>query len=170
VASVVANGHQITACSFHTPPGANWGDVKPRTLKAIARWLPSQSLPLVFGIDANTPKTDHPDISRNEWWWEDEPLLLGATPLHALKDSFRVFLESHPAELARATAARPDGPLAVSHIRGNRRKMTECRYDFIYVSSDITVHRVDYWFDNSVKFVSDHAMVIADLEVHARAA
>ena len=120
---------------------------------------------MVFGIDANAPKTDHPDISRSEWWWEEEPLLLGATPLHALKDSFRVFLKNHPAEFDRAVEARPAGPLAVSHLRGNHWKMTECRYDFIYVSSHIRVRRVYYRFDNSVKLVSDHAMVVADLEI-----
>lgn len=70
-------------------------------------------MPLVFGIDANTPKTDHPDISRNEWWWEDEPLLLGPKPLHDLQDAYRLFLEANPAELARVVAARPTGPLAV---------------------------------------------------------
>ncbi len=122
-------------------------------------------MPLVFGIDANTPKTDHPDISCNEWWWKDEPLLLGARPLHGLKDAFRLFLEANPAELARVVAARPTGPLAVSHIRGNRRKMTECRYDFIYISSEIQVHRVHYRFDESVRAVSDHALVTGEFEL-----
>jgi hypothetical protein len=27
---------QITMCSFHTPPGANSGEIKPQTLRAIA--------------------------------------------------------------------------------------------------------------------------------------
>jgi len=154
----------LTACSFHTPPGATWGEVKPRTLKTIAQWLPLQPTPLVFGIDANTPKTDHPNIAPNEWWWEDEPLLLGPSPLHALKDALRLYFEDHPDDLARAIASRPNGPLAVSHVRGNRRKMTDCRYDFIYVSSDVRVHRVDYLFDESVRAASDHALVVADLE------
>ena len=78
-------------------------------------------------------KTDHPDISRNEWWWDDEPLLLGAAPLHALIDAYRLHLEARPKELAEVISSRPNGPLAVSHIRGNGRKMTKCRYDFIYV-------------------------------------
>jgi hypothetical protein len=122
-------------------------------------------MPLIFGIDANTPKTDHPDISRSEWWWEDEPLLLGPRPLHGLKDALRLFLEANPAERDCVVAARPTGPLAVSHIRGTRRKMTECRYDFIYISSEIQVHRVDYRFDKSVRAVSDHALVTGEFEL-----
>lgn len=168
VVRLVAEGHRLTACSFHTPPGASWGEVKPQTLKAIAGWLSSQPGPLVFGIDANAPKTDHPDISRNEWWWDDEPLLLGPRPLHGLKDALRLYFDAHPEALAHTVALRPDGPLAVSHVRGNRRKRTECRYDFVYVSRDVRVQRVDYIFDEAIRAVSDHALVIADLEVQPR--
>jgi hypothetical protein len=142
--------------------------VKPQTLKAIAGWLSSQPGTLIFGIDANTPKTDHPDISQNEWWWKDEPLLLGPTPLHGLKDALRLHLDVHPEALARAVAVRPSGPLAVSHVRGNGRKRTECRYDFIYVTPDIRVHHVDYMFDEAIRSVSDHALVIADLELQPK--
>jgi hypothetical protein len=125
---------------------------------------------VVFGIDANCPKTDHPEIRRNEWWWEDEALLLGATPLHQLRDVFRVYLAANPNELTAALAARPNGPLAVSHVRGNRRKMTECRYDFIYATADVAVDKVVYEFDESIRSVSDHALVIADLVVQWRLA
>src|SRR5262245_62004366 len=53
VAATQAQGGPLTICSFHTPPGASWGEVKPRTLATIARWLQLQATPLVFGIDAN---------------------------------------------------------------------------------------------------------------------
>lgn len=70
--------------------------------------------------------------------------------------------------LAHAVAMRPNGPLAVSHVRGNSRKWTECRYDFIYVSTDIRVHHVDYVFDGAIRAASDHALVVADLELQPR--
>jgi hypothetical protein len=123
---------------------------------------------LIFGIDANCPKTDHPDIQRNEWWWEDEPLLLGGEPLHQLHDVFRVHLANNPEELAAVVAVRPNGPLAISHVRGNRRKMTECRYDFIYATPDVGVEKVTYVFDDAIREVSDHALVIADLRCTQR--
>ena len=169
VASLELNGKLITACSFHTPPGVSWGEVKPRTLKAIARWLARQTGPLIFGIDANCPKTDHPDINKNEWWWDDEALLLGSSPLHGLRDVFRIHLESNPIERDRIVAARPNGPLATSYIRGSRRKIA-CRYDFIYASPDIGVAKVDYRFDRAIKAASDHALVVADLDITLSAA
>jgi hypothetical protein len=131
---------------------------------------PAPAVTLLFGIDANCPKTDHPDIKRNEWWWEDERLLLGGTPLHQLHDVLRVHLKNNPNELAGILATRPNGPLAVSHVRGNRRKMTECRYDFIYATPDIGIENVVYVFDDTIRAVSDHALVIADLVVHERLA
>lgn len=168
VASVESEGESLTVCSFHTPPGANWGEVKPRTLKTIARWLPLQTTPLIFGIDANCPKTDHPDIRQNEWWWPEESLLLGDPPIHSLRDVLRVYFMTHPRELARAVAARPNGPLAVSHVRGNSRKMTDCRYDFIYATPNVEVEAVSYVFDDTIKAVSDHALVVADLVLEGR--
>jgi hypothetical protein len=120
---------------------------------------------LIFGIDANCPKTDHPDIQRNEWWWEDEQLLLGATPLHKLRDVFRVYLANNPNELAGIVDARPNGPLAISHVRGSGRQTTECRYDFIYATPDVRVDKVAYVFDDIIREASDHALVITDLVV-----
>jgi hypothetical protein len=124
VATLQAPGHRFRACAFHIPPGASWGRVKPQTVKSIAEWLATQPAPLVFGIDANTPKVDHPDIARNQWWWADEPLLLGPAPRHGLRDALRDYLDAHPAVRARVVAERPDGPLAVSHVRGNLRRRT----------------------------------------------
>lgn len=43
--------------------------------------------------------------------------------------------------------------------------MTRCRYDFIYISSEIQVHRVHYRFDESVRAVSDHALVTGEFEL-----
>lgn len=60
---------------------------------------------------------------------------------------------------------RPTGPLAISHIRGNRRKMTECRYDFIYISPGLDVLQVSYLYEESVQAGSDHALVTALLKV-----
>jgi hypothetical protein len=48
--------------------------------------------------------------------------------------------------------------------------MTGCRYDFIYATADVGVDNVIYEFDESIRAVSDHALVIADLVVQCRLA
>lgn len=121
----------MSVCSFHIPPGASWGQIKPQTIKSIATWLSDQTGTRIFGIDANAPKVDHPNPHANQWWWDDEPLLLGSKPLHSLRDSFRVQLENQPDRKTIICRECPTGPLAVSHIRGRGKVRTPCRYDFI---------------------------------------
>lgn len=147
----------ITACSFHTPPGATHRELKPKSLRMLAEWLSFDKKQFILGIDANAPKIDHPDITKNEWWWQDEALLLGANPIHNLKDTLRICLDSHPHTSQRSQKV----PLAVSYIRGN----TDCRYDFIFVTPDILVHSVEYLYKESIQAGSDHAIVVAELEV-----
>jgi exonuclease III len=161
----IDSGVEMTMCSFHTPPGASWGKIKPQTLRAIAEWLAKQSGHTIFGIDANAPKTDHPIFDQNEWWWEDEPALLGHSPLHELRDCLRLYLAERPRMMEEIVSRRPTGPLAISHRRGNRRKMIECRYDFIYISPGLDVLEVNYLYEESIQAGSDHALVTALLKV-----
>jgi exonuclease III len=159
---------QMRMCSFHIPPGANWGEIKPQTLRAIAEWLATQSGHVIFGIDANTPKTDHPVFDQNKWWWEDEPTLLGHSPLHELRDCLRLYLAERPHMLEEIVSRRPTGPLATSYKRGNRRKI-DCRYDFIYISPGLDVLDVNYLYEESVQAGSDHALVTALLKIRGEA-
>ncbi len=151
----------ITACSFHTPPGATHKELKPKSLRMLAEWLGFDKKQFILGIYANAPKIDHPDITKSEWWWQDETQLLRANPLHNLKDALRIYLDSHPDISQRSQKVSANEPLAVSYIRGN----TDCRYDFILVTPDISVHSVEYLYKESIKAGSDHAIVVAELEV-----
>ncbi|HKD06864.1 MAG TPA: endonuclease/exonuclease/phosphatase family protein [Bryobacteraceae bacterium] len=163
VVHALSGSTPLTVCSFHIPPGASWGEIKPRTMKALAEWLGIQSGSVVAGMDANAPKTDHPDPLKSEWWWKDEPMLLGPTPQHGLRDAFRVFLTTRPDLLNEIQRSRPSGPLAISHVRGRGGRRTLCRYDVILTSPDIAVTDVRYLpLDNAV---SDHALVVGQLEL-----
>ena len=154
----------IQFCSFHIPPGSSWGKIKPLTFKILAKWLKAQETPIVLGMDANAPKSDRENIDENEWWWKDEPVFLGANPEHHLKDIFRKYLDKNPQKLQEIKKLRPEGPLAISHIRGNKRKYTPCRYDFIYATQDFEVINVKYLYDEAIEAGSDHALVLAELE------
>jgi hypothetical protein len=162
MAEVEAPTGSLFLSSFHTPPGVTWLEKKPLSLLALARWLAQHQTRVVVGIDANAPKTDHPNIERNEWFWEDEPLMLGHEPLHSLKDALRVWLADHPTEAQRCYALRPRGPLAISYNRSTRRPVY-CRYDFIYTTTDFSVSRIDYLYEEALRAGSDHALVVADL-------
>lgn len=154
----------LTLCSFHTPPGATWRKKKPEALVALAKWLAHQQTRVIVGIDANAPRSDRPEIEQNEWFWKEEPLMLGAQPLHTLKDSLRVWLTAHPIEAAHLLAHSPQGPLAVSYDRGRLKKVfIPCRYDFIYITPDFAVSGIRYLYEEAIQAGSDHALVVADL-------
>jgi len=155
---------EMRVCSLHTPPGVSWGELKPRSHLVLANWLKRRSTSVILGIDANAPKVDHPEYGRNEWWWPDEAKLLGEERIHDLRDAFREYIGGHADLLGSIRAQRPCGPLAVSYIRGNRRKRTESRYDFIFVSPEFKVSRVEYLYHEAVEAGSDHALVFAELE------
>ncbi len=155
---------RLTVCSFHIPPGASWGKIKAETQHAIADWLAAKKGSLIFGIDANSPKVDHPTNPGMNVLWrrdsKDKPQLL-AVP--GLRDAYRVFVKDRPVINSEIPAIPPNGPLAISHYRHRGPQRTPCRYDFIFVSNDIAVGRVDYinTFENKL---SDHALVMGDFD------
>ncbi|MFO0995308.1 MAG: hypothetical protein U1F33_01395 [Alphaproteobacteria bacterium] len=168
VALIEAPWGRFRSCSFHVPPGASWGKLKPQTAVEIARWLSAQVEPTIFGIDANAPKTDHPDHMQNEWWWADEPKLLGPAPLHHLHDTLRVYLRANPHVAAEMVTRYPNGPLAVPHERKRGSVRTKCRYDFIYATDNFGVDKVEYCYERACQAGSDHALVLSDLVFHAK--
>lgn len=91
--------------------------------------------------------------------------MLGEERNNDLRDAFRVYLDNHPELMREIVRERPSGPLAVSHIRGNQHKRTESRYDFILVSPEIAVYKVEFLYDEAVKAGSDHALVIGEFRV-----
>jgi endonuclease/exonuclease/phosphatase family metal-dependent hydrolase len=156
---------RMVVCCFHMPPGVTWKEIKPQTFIRIANWLQDKKTHTVLTIDANTPKTDHPNLNCSEWHWKDEPVLMGPQPLHNMKDAYRVFLDKNPDQLKLIQEIRPTGPLAISYDRGRKDKSIPCRYDFIYVTPDIEVHNAQYYYEEAISAGSDHALVMAELEL-----
>lgn len=154
----------------------NWGPTaKARFFEGLATWLSGQSSRTILGADCNSPRVDHPDVRRNEYWYgsvpgdQNEHLLHDPEKApHALRDSYRTYLEENPNELARIVKTRPNGPLAVSHINVSTVR-SERRYDFVYTTPDIHPVRVEYLADEAgvgaKGGMSDHALVLAQLVV-----
>lgn len=167
VVRVATPAGDLTACSFHVPPGVTHGLLKNDAVRGLAAFLGGQAARTVVGIDANSPKRDRWDIEQNDWWRQDEPALLGPRPLHGLRDAFRLVLDREPAYRRFLERSSPAGPLDVSYIRGHGSGATRCRYDFIYVTPDIDVGFAQYRYAESLTAGSDHAIVLADLRLEA---
>lgn len=163
VATVTLNDRQISVCSWAAPPGVMWGDAgKGRQVNRFAAWLRDRPGPVVVGIDRNAPKWERHDLAQDEWWNKWEPLLYGVDRVHDLRDVYRDHLQGQSELAQEVRNARPDGPLAVTHLR---RKIA-CRYDAIYASPEFTVENVEHHWDNARAAGSDHALVRATLTWH----
>lgn len=124
-------GELITVASYHAPPGVSWHEKKPQQAVTFARWLATQTGPVMFGADANTPETDHPDLARNRTHWHTgdrhlkgapgDDQLVGPTTIHQLRDALRCWFQDHPEQLELVRKEFPSGPLRVSHYTGCRR-------------------------------------------------
>lgn len=169
--ATLGDGHLLlTVGSFHQVAGADrkkWGPAKKaQTFAAIAAWAADQAGATLFGIDANSPKVDHPDVRCNVYWHGsregDQLEHLLFDPLrspHQLRDALRTWLEHNPAEAERTRLEAPDGPLRVSHYnRGVAR-----RYDHLFLTHQLQPASVAYRTDVIHERLSDHTLVIVDV-------
>jgi hypothetical protein len=158
------NGTELDAISYHSLTGSGFKAGKGVAYRALLETLAARERPLLLGLDANTPKVDHPDEARSVFWWPaHEPLVLGPAGQrkHDLSDAYRLWLAEYPDALAAIETERPDGPLAVTHLRG--AKNIPCRYDQVWVSPEWRVESVRHLTGASFEAGSDHALVSVDL-------
>jgi endonuclease/exonuclease/phosphatase family metal-dependent hydrolase len=166
-------GRRVTVVTYHAPTGVQHKQKKPEQAVRLGQWLTSIEGPALFAGDFNTPAIDHPDRELIRTHWHSghrdlhglpgDDLLVGPNEVHGLRDVFRTWLVDHPEELSRIRAEFPEGPLAVSHRTGTTRNAR--RYDAIWATDDFVVVDVRYHYEDAVQAGSDHALVLADLDV-----
>ncbi len=162
--SAVNDGVALTLVSCYAPTNVGQGTKeRPGFFTALAAWLSALSAPVLLGLDANGPRTDHPDITRSEWWVPEESSVLGVGP--STEDALRCWYDDHPDALRRRVQYYPRGPLADSYHRGRKGKFVRSRYDSIRISPGIIVEEVNYLYDEAFAAGSDHALVVAVLAI-----
>jgi endonuclease/exonuclease/phosphatase family metal-dependent hydrolase len=170
-------GQRTTVVSYHAPAGVTHGINKPRQAVQVARWIASIEGPVVLAGDFNTPNFDPSDdhLVRTHWHTggdnlDGEPgddLLVGPEPLHTLRDALRTHLATRPECVEAIRSERPEGPLEVSY-RTSDSDEGRFRFDAIWLSPHFAVKSVEYHYDAAVAAGTDHALVIADIELADR--
>jgi hypothetical protein len=155
----------------------SWGLEKAQQAVTFARWLANQREQCVLGADANTPAVDHPEFASTLTHWRTgvkglkgapgDDLLFGPTKVHGLQDALRVALENDPERLQEIRDLTPMGPLAVSYETHRRmgKPSTPWRFDGIWVTNGLRVLSVHYLYEEGIAAGSDHAVVVADLQL-----
>ncbi|MCA1672129.1 MAG: hypothetical protein LC799_07990 [Actinobacteria bacterium] len=164
----LSTGMSLTVGSFQArrATGSSVNHLQRAFHAGIAAWLAGVPGPVVFGISAGAPAVDLPDLrpatSGSVDAEGDAPAdpLLGPDAGHGLDDVLRRYLQHHPEELERIRAARPGGPLAISH----RVAAQPVRHDHLWATRDLEVLDVRYLYDEAIAAGSDHALVVTDFE------
>ena len=167
-ADVEVDGVPVRVCSLHARPATGGAPGRPplgymRQVfhRVCASWIAEHEGTALFGIDANGPYIDHPNLECWQPAMAGDATLIGPAPEHQLTDAMSRWLAPRPGELQAIRHIRPDGPLAVSYVTtGSKRP---CRYDHVYVTDDIDVEDIRYrppYSDGS-----DHGAVVADLAI-----
>jgi endonuclease/exonuclease/phosphatase family metal-dependent hydrolase len=179
MARITFDARDVVVSSYHAPPGASWGILKVEQARKFTDWLVRQPGSALLGADANTPAVDAIDFAETRTHWHTgrrilkgapgDDVLWGPQKTHVLQDALRRWLTDHPESVERIRRARPDGPLLISHRTGRRKGLegTPRRFDSIWVSDDFAVINISYLYADGFVAGSDHAVVVADLELRS---
>lgn len=167
VASATNGLARATVISWHAPNAAGEGvGTKMAGYKALVDALNAATGPIVAGIDSNhwslSAELDGEAFVPGSRW-DLENQFFSRTPQHRLRDVLIDYLRSHPGEYRLRKRERPGGPLDITFKRGK----TYDRFDYIFVSDEISVRRVSHLWKEGGVGGSDHGMVLADLAVHS---
>ncbi len=158
----------VTVASWHAPNAAGEGvTTKMKGYRGILDWLKGISGATILGFDGNhwnrsTNLEPKPVPDRNDRWLLENQFF-GSNEVHKLRDAFLDHLRQHPLEYEEILKQRPEGPLAVSYVRGS----TEDRFDYVFVSDEVSVKHCSYNYTEARAAGSDHGIVTADLVLRA---
>lgn len=148
---------------------------KLRAYAALERWMAHRDLSIV-GMDANAwidgARRDQlfnstfteTDRDRGDEQRGINLFFQDSVNRHGHHDAYRLWLEADPSRLTAVRQHRPEGPLAVTFVRGSHRKVAD-RFDAILATPSIRVLNVAHAYDDSVAAGSDHSYVHATVEV-----
>ncbi|NLD23289.1 MAG: hypothetical protein GX670_03540 [Bacteroidales bacterium] len=136
----------VSLLNFHSITGVGYNKAKGANFASIAEFL-HETLDLdFFCCDANEPQVDSIDVNDVKFWKanrKEASLIFGKDNVHHLSDPVQTDFQLFET-------------LPFSYITGK----TPRRYDFIYKSDRWKTKRLNFYYDESIKASSDHAMVV----------
>lgn len=180
-AAIDVGGRRVVVASFHAPNAAGEGPERERKIaekmrlfRSLERWCVDAGEPLVVGMDANSWSDSITALEFDATGpFADEHRFVTGGADRGLQDALKVHLETNRPDLLERRRALggegPDGALDVTYVRGGGNHPRVNRMDRIYTSS-LGVVDVSTFYADSLTVGSDHALVIADLQLPEPAA
>jgi exonuclease III len=172
-------GRELDVVSFHAPHAATsdpekkqrFRDNKNAVYRALDTWVRARrGSALVVGMDGNVwnDATDAMQLPPDDERYAERSFHDPAAT-HGLRDALLDHLRHNRPDLLerrlRLGHDPADGALAVTYQRSNNNHPKVNRMDRIYVSPDFGVRNVETLYDEALTVGSDHAMVVAELDL-----
>ncbi len=160
----------ITFIAWHAPNKADEGlSTKMQGYTAITNFIKEVNGPLIVGFDSNhwnrgTSLILSDPVPPDNVWYPEKSFFSNKPP-HQLSDSLIEYLKKDTEAYESALQQRPEGPLAVSYMRGSTKRPVEDRFDYLFISPDFDVDTCIYDYDGATGASSDHAMVFANVRL-----
>jgi hypothetical protein len=137
--------------------------------RSIGEWLGTITGPIILGFDGNhwnrsLDLEPNPVPDSNDRWLSENRFFSSNKPPR-LRDAFLEYLRAHQREYEEIKRQRPQGPLAVSYVRGSKANPVEDRFDYVFVSDELGVTECSYDYRGAKAAGSDHGMVTAELHL-----
>ncbi|MFZ1398279.1 MAG: endonuclease/exonuclease/phosphatase family protein [Candidatus Promineifilaceae bacterium] len=160
----------LEVISWHAPNAAGEGpETKIQAYRAVTSWLTGKETATVLCFDGNSWNAsvqlnrEAPTDTAHPYY--EEGLFFSSSAPHPLEDTLLTYYRNNPEAHQAIVQLRPDGPLAISYVRGSRKKPVPDRFDYIFASPDIEVFQCTYDYEGGIGAGSDHGIVTADLTV-----
>lgn len=152
--------------SFHAPHAVGYGQKpKQKAYQGLMDWLSDIGDLVIVGFDGNiwnrSTDLDQPEFVANASDADPIARFFAAGASHNLQDTLLSYYRQDSEAYKRALTERPNGPLAVSYVRGRK----EDRFDYIFASPELEVLECRYDYDGAKAAGSDHGIVLADLSI-----
>lgn len=158
-AEILYKGEIVKVLSVHSITGCGYKKAKSNQYFALAEAI-DEFKPDIVTIDANEPDVDHWDLNQIKFYDQNGGgaktffLAMGSA---GMTDTYYVHYDRCQFELGK--------PLTASVYVNNKGY---CRYDFIYARTNrFTVEKSEYLYQMAIEASSDHAVVVAELEMIA---
>lgn len=148
-------GREIKVLGIHSLTECGYYQAKSIQYDSVVEFMEDFD-PDIICIDANEPEVDSYDVEKMEFHENGSGArgFFYTTKRKGLVDAY--------VKANSITECEAGKCLAVSHSVGGK---CEVRYDFVFIRDTMPIHSCNYFYEESLEAESDHALILAELEL-----
>lgn len=154
-ATIMHNGKKIKVLGLHSITGCGYQRAKSVQYDTFTEFI-DEYKPDIIGMDANEPNVDSYDVDKMVFYNRN-----GAGAKTFFKTVKELNMQDAYVTANNITTCEEGKCLTISH---NVRGRGAVRYDFLFVSHNISIIKCNYDYDGGIMAGSDHALIKAEIQ------